>query len=197
MSFVAAAVAGSAIVGSVISSNAQKSAAKKAAGAQKDASDAQIALQREQMQYAQGAAQPYREAGTGADAMLDARWRGPNAAAPNDAYGPFGAVQSLAPSGAYDRGAPTPAWTQVAGVATPQVARPASFTPPTPPPPPAAFDWRTIADPGYQRRAGPPPPPPLQPAVAPVPAGTDPGSAYGRYGVGGMRRDWYGPVRMA
>ena len=108
--FIAAAVIGgvAAVGGAVLAGNASKSAAKSAAKAQGEASDKQIALQREQMKYAQTAMQPYRDAGTGADRMLDARWNvGPMAAsiaaynaAPGGQFAPS-VYRSTTPSGVY------------------------------------------------------------------------------------------------
>jgi len=61
-------------VGAVASANAQRSAAKKAANAQRETSDAQIALQREQMARAEQVAKPYREAGAASDQRLRDLW---------------------------------------------------------------------------------------------------------------------------
>jgi hypothetical protein len=66
MSWVAAAVVGTAVVTSAVSSNAQKKAAKSAANAQKESSEAGIAEQERQFDAVRKLLEPYVNAGTGA-----------------------------------------------------------------------------------------------------------------------------------
>lgn len=107
MSVAWVAVGVSAVVGvasAASSANAQKSAAKKAANAQGAASDAQIALTREQMDRAMALAAPYQARGNQADARSDALWSNPapntrlasTLSRPGGAYGPsLSPVQSI------------------------------------------------------------------------------------------------------
>jgi len=89
------AVAGAALVGSVVSSSSANKAADKAAGAQQGASDAQIALAREQRDLATRLLQPEVNRGGRAQSYLDALQYGQGSYAEqsvNDATGGRGAV---------------------------------------------------------------------------------------------------------
>lgn len=165
-----AIVGGVAAVGAAaISSNAQKSAAKSAANAQSQASAEQIALQREQLARAQAMAQPYVDAGKAADTSLDARWRSGNAPQAQTPYGDW----SARPASAYDRGAPTPAWTPQGA---PQVAQPAAYALPAAQATPTAWHPSQVNFTGF-----PPLPGRTTTQPAPNPGQGAPTSAYGNW----------------
>jgi hypothetical protein len=196
--------AGAGVVGAVVSSNAQKSAAKTAANAQQQSSDAQIALQREQLALAQSTAKPYQQAGTAADAILDARWNvSPATAAVNRAYGanPGGAFRPPSPYDAYSGpsavyNAGTPAYSAMtSGGAVPQVRGPTR--PQSPPAPQPETPWYANFTPqglpplpsaGPGQPQSPPAPPPAPPVYNPQ------GNAGGGYG--GPRGAWGRMVRV-
>lgn len=79
MVWASVAAAGAAVVGSVIASNSASKATKSAAASQQAASDAQIALAREQMERAEKTLAPYVASGDKARARLDALYTGEGA----------------------------------------------------------------------------------------------------------------------
>lgn len=171
---IAVGSAAAGVAGSVISSNAQNKASKRAAAAQKDASDQQIALTREQMEYAKGIARPYQEAGAAADLRLRQLWDNPKAAAydgrpsprpmPASVYGAGGGADArLSIQGAGGR--------PVAQVGVPQRAPlPAPPAPPAPYQSPVPAGWTPSKPIGaYVPPAPPAPPPAPPPTLSPTP----------------------------